>query len=137
MKIRHQRADVTGGIRTLGGRVFLVDVVNIALDFRVPVLVVPLVYTIRIATFRHANMLVRQEKFSHAGIEGIAVYAAPCRVDEHRTGAISDIASGNLVFPRLQEVFQGAIGARAPLAVNRENRADGDAGFDIGGTIQG
>src|SRR2546427_4831986 len=73
----------------------------------------------------------------YRGIEREAVHALPRRVHEHRTGAVQDVAGGDLRAALLETVGERArasLGGAAPM--NGEDRADRDVDADVGRAVE-
>src|SRR2546422_3704004 len=53
---------------------------------------------------RRPDVGVRQQKLADRGIEGEAVHALPCGVDQHRARAVQDVTRGDLFLSQLKAV---------------------------------
>ncbi len=130
--VRDERPDVAGAEASLG-----LQVRHQLLLLPGPARVVRLVDRVDLlGRVRNPHLRMAEEELADRGIQREAVHARAAGVHEHRGRAVHDVPGGDLPRARLKAVGQHAPLARAALAVDAEDRADGHVHVDVGGAVQ-
>ena len=138
VEIRHQGADVAGGVGPVSRLVTLLAVFQVLLHPVRELDVVALVDGVDLALLRNADVLVGEAEAADGGVIGEAVDPKAGGVDQHGGGAVNHVARRDLTVTRLQEVLQSDPGARfADPAVDGEDGPDRDVDVDVGGAVEG
>ena len=93
--------------------------------------VIPLVDGVDLACFREFHIRVGKVESSNGRVEGEAIHAMSCSINQHGGGAIDNVAGGDLAAPRLKTVLQHAALVPGDLLQNREDGPDGDIDVDV------
>src|SRR4030095_6852497 len=109
MEVGDERPDVAQGIRAPIGFLILFDMIDVASRPLVPLIDVPLIDAVDLAALWNPDVLMREEKFSEARIQGESVDFVTCGVNHHRAGTVDEIARRQLLGPALKAVFQRSV----------------------------
>ena len=138
VEIRHQGADVAGGVGPVGRLVPLLAIFQVLLHPVRELDVVALVDGVDLALLRDADVLVGEAEAADGRVIGEAVDPEARGVNQHGGGAVDHVTGGHLAVARLQEVLQGHPGARlADPAIDGEDGPDRDVDVYVGGAVQG
>ena len=137
VEVRHERADVARRVRPARRRVLGLHPLDVLLQAAAPRVVVALVGRVHAARLGRADAGVRQQELADRGVEREAVDARPSGVDQHRRGAVEDVARRDLLAAGLERARHRHL-ARVVLGdlVDREDGPDGDVDVDVGRAVE-